>query len=360
MTASSSAPGSPPPDGRRVPRGLDALVALGFEAGEPDASTVHCERVDGETVRTTHTLPAMGTHVTIVALGDSSDRLGEAVDAAFTEMHRRIALLSRHDPGTPLSHLNRAGRLDDPPPELVETARQARRFHRLTRGVFDITVGPLVRLYESRAFTGTPWPSEAEVQDARALVGTRHVTLRPGRLRFARQGMALTLDGLAKGGIVDAMAAVLERHGVSRFLVDAGGDIRARGTKEGGRPWIVAVHDPSRPEDFAATLHLAGGAVATSGSYAHAYDLDEIHHHLLDPRAGTSPGACRSVSVTAPTALEADALATSVFLMGPEAGVRFIDGLADCACLVLDRNGRTFRSRAWRDAEHAPGQEETA
>jgi thiamine biosynthesis lipoprotein len=346
-------------DQGRAGRGLDALVALGFARAPSDPPDTTCDRVAAATVRMTCRRPAMGTRVMITALDASSDRLSEAIGCAFTEMDRLTAVLSRHDPDTPLSHLNRTGRLDDPPPELAEAARQARWFHRLTGGAFDVTVAPLVSLYESRAAAGGPWPTDAEVREVRALVGARRVTVRRRLLAFGRQGMALTLDGIAKGRIVDAVAAVIEQHGVRHFLVEAGGDIRAHGTKEDGRPWTVAVHDPARPATFADALHLTEGAVATSGSYVRRYDENETHHHIVDPQTGVSPGQCRSVTVTAPTAMAADALATSVFLMGPADGVRFIDRLAGCACLVLDRNGRSYRSRAWRGALPVPGKETT-
>jgi thiamine biosynthesis lipoprotein len=167
--------------------------------------------------------------------------------------------------------------------------------------------------------------------------------------------MALTLDGIAKGYVVDRLAGVLERHGVTRYLVDAGGDIRARGTKEGGVPWTVAVRDPALGGSYSDMLHVVGGAVATSGSYLRAYDAEGLHHHVFDAGTGCSPARTLSASVVAPTAMAADALATAVLLMEPRGAVRFVDGLRGCACLIIDREGAAVRSRRWRSAAPTDG-----
>ncbi len=96
------------------------------------------------------------------------------------------------------------------------------------------------------------------------------------------------------------------------------------------------------------------GAVATSGSYERYHDADRRYHHLVDGSSAASPGEARSVSVVAPTALDADALATAVFILGPGAGLTLIDSLAGCACLILDRHGRRLTSRGWKSAPLHP------
>lgn len=326
-----------------------ALRDLGFEDSAAQAAQ-HTIRVDRRTARSSATRPAMGTLVTVQAVGPSESQLCDAAGRAFDEMDRLVAILSRRDTTTPLAQLNRAARIEAPPPELAAVVRRALAWHRATGGAFDVTVLPVVQLFEAHAESLTPTlPSDAEVREARALVGAAHVRAVGRGITLGRAGMALTLDGIAKGYIVDAMAAALERQGVKRYLVEAGGDIRARGLKEGRRPWRVAVQDPDGGV-FPALLDLTGGAVATSGSYARRFSLDETHHHIVDPGTGVSPADSRSVTVVAPTATDADALATAVFLMGPEAGCRYVDRLPGCACLAVDRRGNAYRSRAWRDA----------
>jgi thiamine biosynthesis lipoprotein len=273
-------------------------------------------------------------------------------------MDRLIGLLSRHEPSSPLAQLNRTGRLEAPAPELALVVERALEYHRLTGGAFDATVAPLVFLYESRANAASPsLPCAAEVREALELVGAGFVDVSKRRIRLARQGMSLTLDGIAKGYIVDRLARALEQRGVERYLVDAGGDIRSSGTKEGGAAWNVAVRDPGRTAGFFETLPLVNGAVATSGGYERTYDGAGLHHHIFDGRSGGSPARVVSASVRAPTSMAADALATSLLLLDPREALALVDGLDGCACLIIDREGAAVRSRAWRSAAPIRGDE---
>ena len=224
--------------------------------------------VHRKTVKLVCTRAAMGTHVAVTALGRSPGQLQEAVGRAFEEMDRLIALLTRYEPASPVSVLNSTGRLDGPPQEVSEVVAGALGFHKLSSGAFDVSVAPLLALFESRLDRpdAAP-PSQAEFREALALVGAEHLALSPRQIGFARPGMSVTLDGIAKGYIVDAVGIALGRRGVTRHLVDAGGDIRARGTKEKGAPWTVGVRDPAGSAAFPDAIHLANGAVATSGSY---------------------------------------------------------------------------------------------
>jgi thiamine biosynthesis lipoprotein len=290
----------------------------------------------------------MGTRVAVTVLHASRDRADEAIGRAFQEMDRLIGLLNRYDPSSAVGVLNAAGHLAGAPPELTHVVGRSLDYHRLTCGAFDVTVRPLVDLFRDRALVGGP--SGDEVREALALVGAGALQLERRAVRFRRAGMGVTLDGIAKGYIVDRMGAELERRGVKRYLVEAGGDIRSRGTKEGNRPWTVAVEDPEKGGAFPDVIHLQDGAVATSGSYEICYDRDGLLHHIVNGRTGSSPHEAVSVSVVAPSALAADALATGVFVMGPQAGLSFIESLSRCECLIIDRRGAQLRSRGWKSA----------
>jgi thiamine biosynthesis lipoprotein len=179
-------------------------------------------------------------------------------------------------------------------------------------------------------------------------VGSSHIDVGWRRIHLQRDGMRVTLDGIAKGFIVDGIAETLERHGIRRYLINAGGDIRSRRTKEDGQPWEVAVQDPDGQPAFADTIPLTSGAVATSGSYVIHFDPDQAFHHIVDARIGDSPRHTASVSVVAPTAMAADALATSIFVLGPHNGIDLVERLRGCACLVLDRTGCRWASSRWQ------------
>jgi thiamine biosynthesis lipoprotein len=243
-------------------------------------------------------------------------------------MDRLIAIFSRFEAASALTALNDTGRLDGPPPELAHVVSRALRYHALTHGAFDITVEPLLHPDADRAV-------------ALALVGAEHVTASKRAIRFGREGMGVTLDGIAKGYIIDAMARALTASGVRQFLINAGGDIRSAGTREHGRPWTVGVWDPDCPGVFPDIIHLTNAAVATSGKY-------ERGDHIVDGGTGRSPHHHMGVSVLAPTAMAADALATAVFVLDAARGLALVESLAHCECLILDADGRQLRSSGWR------------
>jgi thiamine biosynthesis lipoprotein len=295
--------------------------------------------------------PAMGTRVAVRALARSTQRLEDAIGRAYEEMARLIAVFTRYESDSALSVLNDVGRLEAPPLELTRVLGRAGHYHHWTRGAFDVSVAPLVDLFEGhpRSPAAAP-PTRPEITAARELVGARHIRASRRAIHFERQGMRVTLDGIAKGYIVDRMAAALDRHRVRHYLVDGGGDLRTRGRNDRGRPWTVAVRDPTDPASFLDTIRPGRSAVATSGSYERYHGAAPRYHHLVDGGSGASPHEARSVSVTAPTAMDADALATAVFILGPSQGLAFLDSVPGCGCLIQDRHGRRITSRGWKSA----------
>lgn len=287
----------------------------------------------------------MGTLVSVSTLASSATRAEEAIGRALEEMDRLIAIFSRYEHDSAITVLNQDGRLDGSPPELTAVVDRSRAYYAMSAGSFDVTIAPVLDLFAS-APDGTPAPGE--LRDALDLVGTEGIVVEGRRVNLARPGMRLTLDGIAKGFIVDAIADVLQRHRIRNYLVNAGGDIRAAGRKPGRRPWTVAVQDPAKAGGFPDTIHLTDAAVATSGSYERYFDRDRLRHHILDGGTGSSPSECASVSVTAPTAMAADALSTAVFVLGPSAGIAFVNGLPGCECLIIDRVGQPRRSHGWK------------
>lgn len=307
---------------------LDRLLELGFAlAGDPSGAT-ETLRADRDTLLVTTSRPAMGTLVSISALGPSRGLLDEAIGQAFAEMDRLIAIFSRFEAASALTVLNDTGRLDGPPPELAHVVSRALRYYAITRGAFDVTVEPLLH-------------PEADLVEALALVDAAQVAASRRTIRLGKTGMGLTLDGIAKGYIVDAIARGLTTRGVRAFLVNAGGDIRAAGNRENGRPWSVGVWDPDAPGVFPDIIHLSDAAVATSGNYVRG-------DHIVDGVTGTSPNHHVSVSVLAPTTMAADALATALFVLDAPRAVALVESLAHCECLLLHSDGRQFRSSGWR------------
>jgi thiamine biosynthesis lipoprotein len=331
-----------------VARRLSALVGMGFERVETSPVATEAARLDRRTHKVTSRKAAMGTLVSVTALARSRARTEEAIGRAFEEMDRLIGIFSRFEPSSAVAHLNDTGRLRGAPPEFAKVLSQSLLYHELSGGVFDVSVEPIVRLF--RHSPEGVLPSERDVREALSLVGARRITLSRADIGFERTGMGITLDGIAKGYIVDAIAATLERHKIKSYLIDGGGDVRASGTKAKRQPWTIAVQDPSKNDRFPDLVHLTNASVATSGSYEVYFDRERRHHHIVNSQTGRSPIGSQSVSVMAPSAMAADALATTVFLMDPDDGIEFVGRLPGCECLIVDREGLHLKTRGWRSA----------
>lgn len=276
----------------------------------------------------------MGTIVNLVLRVDDPAAGRAAVSATFAAMAGQIALFDHRDHTSPLARLNRSGVLPSPPAALVALLQRAGEYSRLSGGAFDVTVKPV--LDATRA--GQP------VTDGlRALVDYTGLVAHSHQVSLARPGMQVTLDSIAKGAVVDQGAATLHARGFTEVIVEAGGDLLASGAAQ---PWQVGVAHP-RPTDatgIVARLQLTSGAVATSGDYAHRFDDAGLHHHIIDPRTGHSPTELASVTVLAPRAADADALSTTVMVLGPDRGLALVETLPHTEALLITKTLDVIRS----------------
>lgn len=300
----------------------------------------------GEAV--TRTYLAMGTFVAMTVVHESTGLAEEAMGRALEEIHALEAQLTRFRADSALAVLNAQGRLAGPPPELAAVISQSRAVHALSAGAFDPTVLPILELVaEHVGRDGDTMVPEADLRLALERTGLERVDSR-GRTLSMAPGMALTLDGVAKGCIVDRAAGVLAKAGAARFLINAGGDIRCAG---GG--WTVAVQDPAGPRDGSGGktgLRLDHGAVATSGGYEISFGRQGLYNHVVDPRTGHSPLLTASATVAAPTAAEADALSTAALVMRPRRAMGMIRSLPGRHCLLVAADGARLADPLWPEA----------
>ncbi|MGI9536537.1 MAG: FAD:protein FMN transferase [Desulfocapsaceae bacterium] len=289
---------------------------------------------------------SMGTFVSMTAIHNSKDRAEEAFAAAFNEIQELASVLSRHDEASPVAELNRTGILESGGDDLVRVVSRALHYNQLTGGVFDITVKPLMDLYQQSFETGQK-PTEQEIEKTLGAIGSGGLQLETNRISFERPGMGITLDGIAKGYIVDRASKILGDHGVTNHLVNAGGDIRTSGSAAGDKKWTIAIQDPAKKREFPDIIKMGDGAVATSGNYEAYYDQEKLFHHIVDPHTGHSPQVSSSVSVTAPTVMDADALATALFVLEPREAVDLIEKVPDGDCFIIDREAAVYKSSSW-------------
>jgi thiamine biosynthesis lipoprotein len=149
--------------------------------------------------------------------------------------------------------------------------------------------------------------------------------------------MGITLDGIAKGYIVDQAIALLKARGMARVLVEAGGDLSLHGLRQDGHPWRVGIHHPRALAGYYQVLEQSNGAMATSGDYEAAFTADFRYHHIIDPRTGSSPASLSSATVLASNAASADALSTAAMVLGMTEGLELLERLAGVEALLIDK-----------------------
>ncbi len=256
----------------------------------------------------------MGTFVEVV----SADK--RAANIVFEEMKRIERLLSKYDPDSEVSKLNKRGELSVSP-ETFFILKKAKEFWQASGGAFDITVGPLIGLW---GFTNNKYnlPQESEVKKALKLVGTDKIIFneRNNVVKFKLRGMSVDLGAIAKGYAVDCAVKKLKEAGIKGCLINAGGQIHALGDRF-GQPWKIAVRNP-RGKGFTGYLTLKDKAAATSGDYEQYFISQEKRYsHIFNPKTGYPADAgVISVTVVASCGLTADALATSIFVLGKAKG----------------------------------------
>jgi thiamine biosynthesis lipoprotein len=258
----------------------------------------------------------MGTIVEVVSPDKRATRI------AFDEIERIEGLLSKYKPDSEVSRLNRAGQLTVSPPTLY-VLRQAKRFWAATEGAFDITVGPLMTAW---GFSDKNFrlPDKQSIAQALESVGFDKVVIdeQNSRISFSREGMSVDLGAIAKGYAVDCAVEKLKQAGIKSCLISAGGDIYCLGDKA-GKPWNIAIANP-RGQGSLGNLQLKGRAVATSGGYQqYFFKQGKRYSHIFNPQTGyPADSGVVSATVIAPDCLTADALATSIFVLGKQQGIR--------------------------------------
>ena len=256
-------------------------------------------------------------------------RAGAITALCLTEIERLENILSLYRPDSALSRLNRDGYLDAPPFELLDCLAQAEAVHRASGGLFDVTVQPLWTLWAQEAANGRR-PGPAARRAARDLTGMQRMRISPARIAMPR-GMQLTLNGIGQGYVADRIAALLQAQGLTNILIDTG-EHRALGTAPDGTGW------PIRPEGSSHAIPLTSRAMATSAPRGTCFDAAQRDGHILDPRTGAPVAASwASVTISAPHAALADALATAACLCRDEKELsRMLATFRDCRAEAIN------------------------
>jgi len=290
----------------------------------------------------------MGTFINMIAFHPSKGEAEEAMGRAFEEIDRLSGLMTRFQTTSYIGHLNAAGSLSEATPEVMDVLRSSLHYHDISQGVFDVTVKPVVDLYDQSFRTINAPPSPEALEDAMERVGSQHLKLTKNSVSFARSGMEVTVDGIAKGYIIDRAMDFLRRGDIQHGLINAGGDIVVHGGKGEGKPWRIGIQDPWNRNRQVDGVALGSGAIATSGNYEVFFDREKMFHHLIMPRTGSPAHDIASVSVRATHGLEADALATTLYVMGPDAGLQFVEQTPGIEGFIINNRKGKLSSSGWK------------
>ena len=285
---------------------------------------------------------ALGAEVVMTVMEMPVARAQRALDAAFEELELVEQVMSLYRPESQVCRLNRDRVLERPHPYLLEVLAMAEQTSRSSDGAFDVTVQPLWELFAA-CQKQQRLPSDSESSAARINIDWKAVEIFPDRIRLRSPVTAITLNGIAQGFAADRAVVALRDHGVQHALVNAG-EVGGLGRKPNGDDWTVGVQHPREPEAFVALAELRGRSLATSGDYKTTFSADFAKHHIFDPRTGESPTELASVSIAAPTAMQADALSTAAMVLGPDRTLALIESLPDVDALFVLKDGQSLHT----------------
>jgi thiamine biosynthesis lipoprotein len=283
----------------------------------------------------------MGTQASLTLAGRDSHHLAAAERKFKEAMARLDAELSVYKPDSAISRLNsQAGNQSvEAPADTVRLLGLSKHYGELTDGAFDVTVGPVLQLWGFGRRRSLTVPSEDSLKRQLALVDYRQIRLDGRSVFLPRTGMSVDLGGIGKGYAVDAAWEECRRLGVEDFMIDLGGNVRVSGEASRGSEWSIALRNPFDKSRTVAKLDLTHGwAVASSGQYERFLEIEGRRYgHIIDPRTGYPALGLAGVTVAASEAVAADALSTSLFVMGPRASVAVLKKTKAQAVFIPDR-----------------------
>lgn len=294
------------------------------------------------------TLKLMGSRFEITVVAADSTKANQYIEIAVNEISRIETLISSWDPKSQTSEINRnAGvkpiKVDE---ELYGLIERSIAISKLTDGAFDITFASMDKVWR---FDGsmTDMPSQEIVKASIAKVGYNNIVLdKENSTVFLKlPGMRIGFGAIGKGYAADRAKSLLVSNGVESGIINASGDMTTWGKLPNGQDWKVAITNPIDKSKAFAILPIRNGAVVTSGDYEKYVTFNgKRYSHIINPRTGYPATGIVSVTVFAQKAELADALATSIFVMGIEVGLNRVNQLPNIECIIIDDTGKIFTS----------------
>jgi thiamine biosynthesis lipoprotein len=284
----------------------------------------------------------MGTEVTVTVVARSGQDGAAAIDAAMAEIKRFDAMMSLYKDTSDITRVNLAAGKHPVTvsPEMIEVVEAAERVSKLSGGVFDVTIGPLVVLWQMRLKENRV-PTEAEIALARSRVGYKNIVIdkRASTLFLKKTGMIMDLGGM-KGYIADRARDIIKKRGINDAVLALAGDIWVLGHRPDGTPWRIGVQHPREHDKTLTVLELSDKYISTSGDYERfVIRENKRYHHIIDPRTGRPSKGVISATLIGDEGALIDPLTKVPFIVGTEEGIRIVKKLG-AAALIVDDEGR--------------------
>lgn len=288
----------------------------------------------------------MGTYYRVNYVPDNSLSLSKK--QLQMEIEKQLELvnnqMSTYRPNSELSRFNQAEKSLHISNALQFVMSASLELFKSSKGAFDVTVGPLVNLWgfgpDKRPIKV---PTQIQIDEQQKKVGSGYLTLENNRLSKDKPGVYVDLSSIAKGYGVDQVALYLQSVGINNYLVDIGGELRAKGVKPGNQQWTLAIERPSAGQSVQRVIQIGDNAIATSGDYRNYYEFDGIRYsHTIDPKTGKPINhKLASVTVIHQSSMLADGFATAITVLGSKAGLEFAQQ-QQLAVFLLVKEGDDF------------------
>lgn len=281
--------------------------------------------------------PAQGTTYHIKYRDQQQRNYKAQIDSILADIDKCLSL---YRPDSEISAFNRSSRHSFQSPYFYPVLKKSAEVYQATEGAFDPTVLPLVEAYRQGKKRRQDWTKN--VDSLLQYVGFQHIIFDSVSIQKRKANVRLDFDSIAQGYTVDVVAAFLETKGITRYMVEIGGEVACRGEKSQGKWWTIGIENPLHPGEIGATVQMADRGMATSGNYRNQYRIDgQSFSHIINPKTGFSaPDSLLSVTVFANNALTADAFDTAFLVMGLAKTKAFLATRPDLDAYLIYRNNQ--------------------
>lgn len=291
----------------------------------------------------------MGSRFDITVVAKNQAEGDQYIQLAVDEIKRIESIISSWDPRSETSEINRQAGIKPVKvsAELFALIQRAIGISKLTDGAFDISYAAMDKIWKFDG-TMTRMPDEKTIQNSIRNVGYQHIILdkKNQTVFLSRKGMKIGFGAIGKGYAADRAKQLLQSKGVRAGIINASGDMNTWGKQPNGKDWTVAITNPMNKNKAFALFSISDSAVVTSGDYEKYVKFGGVRYaHIINPKTGYPATGIISATVFAPKAELADALATSVFVMGIDVGIDRINQLPGVECIVIDDKGKVFTSK---------------